>query len=75
MNSSGFRLSFLSAGILFISLAAHSQTLQDAIKLTNNEEFEQADKVFKSLQLAQPAVGNIYFYRGENFYTLHQCQT
>ncbi len=49
-------------------MVAHSQSLQDAIKLTNNEEFEQADKAFKSLQMAQPTVGNIYFYRGENFY-------
>ena len=68
MKSSGISISLLSAGALFISIAAHSQTLQDAIKLTNNEEFEQADKAFKSLQIAQPAVGNIYFYKGENFY-------
>jgi len=58
----------LSAGALFISVLAHSQTLQDAVKLTNNEEFEKADKAFKALQLSQPTVGNIYFYRGENFY-------
>jgi tetratricopeptide (TPR) repeat protein len=68
MKSSGIRISLLSAGALFISILAHSQTLQDAIKLTNNEEFEQADKAFKSLQIAQPTVGNIYFYKGENFY-------
>jgi tetratricopeptide (TPR) repeat protein len=68
MKSSGFRSLLLLSGAVFISFMAHSQTLQDAIKLTNNEEFEQADKVFKSLQSAQPSVGNIYFYRGENFY-------
>jgi len=69
MKSSGFRISFLMAGAIFISsVVAHTQTLQDAIKLTNNEEFEKADKAFQTLESAQPAVGNIYFYRGENFY-------
>jgi len=68
MKRSGFQVSFLMAGAIFISVIAHSQTLQDAIKLTNNEEFEQADKVFLSLEKTQPTVGNIYFYRGENFY-------
>lgn len=68
MKSSGFRISLLSAGILSISVVAHAQSLQDAIKLTNNEQFEMADKAFKTLQTQQPTVGNIYFYRGENFY-------
>ncbi len=58
----------LTAATILLSVIAHSQTLQDAIKLTNNEEFEQADKIFKSLVAAQPNAGNIYFYRGENFY-------
>ena len=68
MKSLGFRTSLLLSGAIFISVVAHSQTLQDAIKLTNNEEFEKADKAFQSLESAQPTVGNIYFYRGENFY-------
>ena len=68
MKSSGFRISLLLSGTIFISHVAHSQTLQDAIKLTNNEKFEKADKAFKSLQSAQPGAGNVYFYRGENFY-------
>ena len=61
MKSSGFRISLLAAVAVSMSVIAHSQTLQDAIKLTNNEEFEQADKAFKTLQSAQPTVGNIYF--------------
>ena len=68
MKSLNFRVSLLSAAAIFISILAHAQTLQDAIKLTNNEQFEKADKAFKSLQTAQPTVGDIYFYRGENFY-------
>lgn len=70
MKSSNFRISLLVAStILISSVTAHSQNLQGAIKLTNNEEFEKADKAFQSLQTAQPTVGNIYFYRGENFYS------
>lgn len=68
MKSSGFRISLLTAIAVFISIIAHSQTLQDAIKLTNNEEFEKADKAFQSLESANPSEGDIYFYRGENFY-------
>src|SRR5580704_9570623 len=68
MKSSGFRSSLLLSGAIFISVVAHSQTLQDAIKLTNNEEYEQADKVFKALMISLPTAGNIYFYGGENFY-------
>ena len=68
MKIPGIRTSLLLSGAVFISVVAHSQTLQDAIKLTNNEEFEKADKAFKSLLTAQPTVGNIYFYKGENFY-------
>lgn len=69
MKSSGFRISLLMAGtILISSVVAQAQTLQDAIKLTNNEEFEKADRAFLSLERAQPTTGNIYFYRGENFY-------
>jgi tetratricopeptide (TPR) repeat protein len=69
MKSLKLRISVLMAGtILVFSIVAHSQTLQDAIKLTNNEEFEKADKAFQSLETAQPTVGDVYFYRGENFY-------
>jgi len=68
MKSSGFRISLLSAGVLFISASTQSQSLQDAMKLTVNEQFEQADKAFKSLISSQPTVGNTYFYKGENFF-------
>lgn len=45
-----------------------SQTLTDAIKQTTNEQFAKADASFKTLLLAQPNNGDIYFYYGENFF-------
>jgi tetratricopeptide (TPR) repeat protein len=45
-----------------------SQTLNDAIKLTTNEQFEKADAAFKTLLQAQPNNGEIYFYYGENYF-------
>lgn len=57
----------LTAG-LFGTLMAGAQTLDQAIKLTNNEQFEKADAVFKKLISSQPANGDYYFYEGENFF-------
>jgi predicted Zn-dependent protease len=67
MKRTGVQTLFLLSG-LCISTIAISQSLQDAIKLTTNEEFEKADKAFRSLLATQPANGSIYFYKGENFY-------
>lgn len=53
---------------LLISSSMFSQTLADAIKQTTNEQFEKADASFKSLLLAQPTNGEIYFYYGENYF-------
>jgi len=51
-----------------VSGAAMAQTLTDAIKLTNNEQFEKADGVFKTLIQSQPNNGEFLFYYGENFF-------
>lgn len=53
---------YFSGSILF------AQTLSDAIKQTTNEQFETADKTFKSLLQTSPSNGDIYFYYGENFF-------
>jgi tetratricopeptide (TPR) repeat protein len=52
---------------LFFVFYSSGQTLDQAIKLTKNEEFEKADKTFRSLIISQPANGLYYFYQGENF--------
>ena len=47
---------------------AGAQTLQDAIKLTNKEQFERATAAFKQLIIASPQNGEVWFYMGENYW-------
>ncbi len=58
-------LAFMTLGIWNVSV---SQTLKDAIKLTESEQFESAAKVYKSLLEKEPANGELYFYYGENYF-------
>lgn len=53
---------------IFSVLIANAQTLDQAIKLSKNEQFEKADKAFKDLIKSQPTNGDFYFYSGENFF-------
>ena len=52
---------FLSA----VSLRA--QTLNDAIRLTENEQYEAASSVFRQLIEKEPANASLYYYFGENY--------
>ena len=55
--------------IALISIAkAEAQTLKDAIKLTDNEQFDAATRAFKSLIQTSPTMGENYFYAGENYF-------
>lgn len=60
------RLSIVA--FLAVSFALTGQTLQEAIKLTNNEQFSKAEESYKILLQGQPTNGEILFYYGENFY-------
>jgi len=42
-----------------------AQTLQDAIRLTQSEQFENADKAFQGLISQQPQNGTNFFYYGD----------
>ena len=46
---------------------SNAQTLKDAIKLTESEQYEMATDAFKKLVSSQPANGTVYFYFGENY--------
>jgi tetratricopeptide (TPR) repeat protein len=46
---------------------AYGQTLEEAIKKTDNERFDVAGKEFRSLITREPAKADNYFYAGENF--------
>lgn len=58
----------IAAGIaLWIgtSFAVNAQTLQDAIRMTENENYTNAKAAFKKLVAAEPANGDNYFYFGD----------
>ncbi len=59
---------FLIALFLVAGSTAIAQTLNDALKLTTNEQFESADVAFKALLQSQPNSGDYYFYYGENYF-------
>lgn len=54
--------------LFLCSFNSEAQTLPDAIKFTENEQFETATRAYKSLLKGQPANGDIYFYIGENYF-------
>jgi tetratricopeptide (TPR) repeat protein len=62
------RSKVLLMAVLFAVSTAFSQSLTDAIKLTNSEQFEKADAAFKALIQSQPNNGEVYFYYGENYF-------
>lgn len=58
----------IAAGIALVfgfGAAAQAQTLQDAIRLTENEQYTSAKAAFTKLVAAQPTVGDNYFYFGD----------
>ncbi|MBL0328036.1 MAG: tetratricopeptide repeat protein [Bacteroidetes bacterium] len=59
----------LVVGLLLVaSSTMFGQTINDALKLTTNEQFESADAAFKALIQSQPNNGDYYFYYGENYF-------
>jgi Flp pilus assembly protein TadD len=51
-----------------VVITASAQTLQDAIKLTDKEQFEKATAAFKSVLATDPQSGEAWFYMGENYW-------
>jgi membrane fusion protein (multidrug efflux system) len=50
------------------ALSAGAQSLADAIKLTDKEQFEKATAAFKKIVATEPQNGEAWFYFGENFW-------
>ena len=61
-----FRYSILLV-LTVISFASTAQTLKDGIRLTVNEQFEEATGVFRALIQKEPLNGTNYFYFGRNY--------
>jgi len=50
------------------AITANAQTLAEAIKLTDKEQFEKATGAFRKLVTAEPQNGEVWFYFGENYW-------
>lgn len=64
----------LTIGLACTSLIAGAQ-LQEAIKLTDNEQFEKAATAFRRIVLATPNNGEAWFYYGENYFANDQTDS
>ncbi len=62
------KVTLFLATSLMITTSVFAQSVNDAIKLTTNEQYEMADVIFKNLIQAQPNNGEFYFYYGENYF-------
>jgi tetratricopeptide (TPR) repeat protein len=58
----------LPAAAILFAASAHAQTLKDAIKLTENEQYDKASGIYKKLITSDPSNGDNYFYYGDNYY-------
>lgn len=52
---------------LFFAANTQAQTLKDAIKYSENEQYHLADEAFKKLLVSDAANGDVYYYYGKNF--------
>lgn len=50
---------------LLLSAGAYAQTVQDAIRLTETEQYVKANDAFRKLIAAEPTNGDYYFYFGD----------
>ena len=57
----------LTIGLSCVAFGGFAQ-LQQAIKLTDKEQFEHAAKAFEAIVKASPTNGEAWFYMGENYY-------
>jgi tetratricopeptide (TPR) repeat protein len=46
----------------------HSQTVKEAITLTDNEQYDLATEAFQTLIQKEPANGTLWFYAGDNYW-------
>lgn len=59
---------FLTLGLLSATVASNAQSLSDAIKLTDKEQFDKATAAFRSQLASAPQNGEAWFYLGENYF-------
>ncbi|MEP7265420.1 MAG: tetratricopeptide repeat protein [Bacteroidota bacterium] len=52
--------------LIFIQSSVFAQTLKDAMRLNDNEQYDAATAMYKQLITKEPGNGNIYYAFGEN---------
>src|SRR5205809_6533334 len=60
-----YKYLFLAASLTCMQV--YSQTLNDAIRLSDNEQYEAATAVFRQLIQKEPGNANNFYYFGENY--------
>lgn len=58
----------MTVAVLVTAAGATAQTLADAIKLTDKEQFEKATGAFRKLVTAEPQNAEAWFYFGESYW-------
>ena len=58
----------LIAAIFTIYASASAQSLKEALRLTDNEQYESADDMYRALIAKEPQNINNYFYYGDNYF-------
>ena len=58
----------MTVAVLVTAAGATAQTLGDAIKLTDKEQFEKATGAFRKLVTAEPQNAEAWFYFGESYW-------
>ncbi len=62
---------FLTLALAIVGgTVAHAQSLAEAIKLTDKEQFEKATTAFKNVLAADPQNGDAWFHLGENYWAV-----
>lgn len=65
MSKTHFKIAAAVALVFGLNAAANAQTLQDAIRQTENEQFTTARNSFTKLIAAEPTKGDNFFYFGD----------
>ncbi len=60
---------------MLVGTCINAQTLESAVKKTDNERYEAAAADFKALIAKEPAKADNYFYYGENFVQLEELDS
>ncbi|MGB8357442.1 MAG: tetratricopeptide repeat protein, partial [Bacteroidales bacterium] len=68
MITRSFKLALLPAALICMicGTGLKAQSLQEAITLTKNEQYDKAEALFQQLVKSEPGNSNLYFHYGEN---------